>query len=127
MARPSSVIVRMRYALQSPVVLPSEHVAGEVMEPYWYGPTSSDSQQYGYYTYGVSLVTSGNVQGPHLAHAQTDRGICTESKKFVYSLRIINPKRKSLFEVKKFTSESRYQFPAELRSCIKEEFSDDCS
>ena len=92
------------------------------MEPYWYGgprgSTSSDSQQYGYYNYGVSLVTSGSVQGPHLAHPQpvsSDRG-----QKYVYSLRVINPKRKSLFE---FTSESQFQFPGELRSRMKEEFS----
>ena len=94
------------------------------MEPYWYGgprgSTSGNSQQYGYYNYGVSLVTSGSVQGPHLAHPQpvsSDWG-----KKYVYSLRVINPKRKSLFEMKKFTSESRFQFPGELRSHIKEEF-----
>ena len=85
------------------------------------GSTSGDPQQYGYYNYGVSLVTSGSVQGPHLAHPQpvsSHRG-----KKYVYSLRVINPKRKSLFEMKKFTSESRFQFPGELRSCIKVEFS----
>ena len=94
------------------------------MEPCWYGgprgSTSGNSQQYGYYNYGVSLVTSGSVQGPHLARSQpvsSDWG-----KKYVYSLRVINPKRKSLFEMKKFTLESRFQFPGELRSRIKEEF-----
>ena len=96
------------------------------MEPYWYGglphgSTSGDSQQYGYYNYGVSLVTSGRVQGPHLAHPQPVSG--DRDRKYVYSLKIINSKRKSLFEMKKFTSESRFQFPGELRSCIKEEFS----
>ena len=70
--------------------------------------------------YGVSLVTSGSVQGPHLAHPQP---VSSEwGKKYVYSLRVINPKRKSLFEMKKFTSESRFQFPGELRSRIKQEF-----
>ena len=70
------------------------------MEPYWYGgpprgSTSGDSQQYGYYNYGVSLVTSGSVQGPHLAHPQPvsdDR-----DRKYVYSLRIFKPQKKVPF------------------------------
>ena len=74
------------------------------------------TQQYGQYNYGVSLVTSGSVQGPDLAHPQSVSG--DRDRKYVYSLRTINPKRKSLFEMKKFTSESRFQFPGELRSCI---------
>ena len=60
------------------------------------GSTSGDSQQYSYYNYGVSLVTSGSVQGPHLAHPQPVSG--DRNRKNVYSLKIINPKRKSLFE-----------------------------
>ena len=61
------------------------------------------------------------MHGPHLAHPQPVLG--DKDRKYVYSLRIINPKRMSFFEMKKFTSESQFQFPGELRSCIKEEFS----
>ena len=60
------------------------------------GSNSGDSQQCGYYNYSVSLVIS------HLAH-----------------LKIINFKRKFIFEMKKFISNSLFQFLGKLRSCIR--------
>jgi len=91
------------------------------MEPHWY---SVDPQQRSYYNFGVSLVStsSANVQGPPVQAVSGDRRLSTNPKKYIYSLRIINPKRRSLFEVQKFTSENKYQFLGELRSYIKGEF-----
>jgi len=86
------------------------------MELHWYGV---DPQQRGYNNFGVSLVSTSlaNVQGPPVQAVSGDRRLSTNPKKYIYSLRIINPKR-SLFEVQKFTSENKYQFLGEPRSYI---------
>ena len=92
---PGSVIHQTLPSLPS-LAPPTQEGSGNQTRGSPRGSNSGDSQQCGYCNYSVSLVIS------HLAH-----------------LKIINLKRKFIFEMKKFMSNSLFQFLGKLRSCIR--------